>query len=219
MTLDEKLIESMQDLKDDCVYETVKELVASGETPMAVQRMLNEGMKKVGEIYETGRYFLGDLIFSGVIYETVLSMPEMHFSPDSNLSSKGKVLLGTVEGDLHDLGKSILLSTLAVNGFSVKDIGIDVSSDNFVDGVRDFKPDIVALSGVLSTSLNAISQTVQALKAAGLRDGIFIIVGGNSTCRFPNILNNIGADAYGSDALEGLQLCEKFIAEKYNGQK
>jgi 5-methyltetrahydrofolate--homocysteine methyltransferase len=136
--------------------------------------------------------------------------PELAKQPE--VKRQGKVLIGTVEGDIHDIGKNILTFMLDVSGFEVLDLGVDVSPQGFVDAIQDFQPQVIGLSGFLTLAFDGMKETIKAIETAGLRDGVNIMIGGGQVseevCRFA------GADAYGRDAMAGVSLAQKWVGAK-----
>jgi 5-methyltetrahydrofolate--homocysteine methyltransferase len=138
---------------------------------------------------------------------TAIIKPELAQLPEAE--HQGKVLIGTVAGDIHDIGKNIVTFMLDVNGFEVLDLGIDVAPEKFVEAVEEFKPQVVGLSGFLTLAFDAMKDTVAAIEAAGLRDGVKIVVGGGQVTA--QIAEYAGADAYGDDAMAAVNLAKKWI--------
>jgi methanogenic corrinoid protein MtbC1 len=124
----------------------------------------------------------------------------------------GKVLIGTVKGDIHDIGKNIVTFMLSANGFDVLDLGVDVPAQKFVEAVKDFRPQVVALSGFLTLAFDAMKETVEAIKAAGLRGEVKIMIGGGQVTE--EVSKYTGADAYGRDAMAGVTLAQKWVGTK-----
>lgn len=205
----EQLICAIGDLNEDLLLESAKQLLSQSVSPQQILIYLNMGMKLVGENYESGQYFLGDLIYAGLLYEKILTLPKMQYEKQKESGRIGKVIIGTVAGDVHDLGKSIIANTLSTNGFEVIDLGVDLPTETFVDATLKYKPDIIAVSCVISSSLTEIQKLTDILKNANLRDRVKVIVGGNSS--FAKYYKHIGADAYGKDAMEGLAICLSFM--------
>ena len=128
---------------------------------------------------------------------------------EKRASEKGKVLIGTVKGDIHDIGKNIVTFLLEANGFEVRDIGIDQSPASFVEAVREFRPAVVGMSGLLTLTFGAMKETVKALQDAGLREQVKIMIGGGQMSE--KVKEYAGADAYGPDAMAGVRLCRQWI--------
>jgi 5-methyltetrahydrofolate--homocysteine methyltransferase len=141
---------------------------------------------------------------------TDIVKPELAKLPE--IERRGKVLIGTVAGDIHDIGKNIVSFMLDVNGFDVLDLGVDVPASKFVEAIRDFEPQVVGLSGFLTLAFDAMKETVEAIEAAGLRDGVKIMIGGGQVNE--KIQEYAGADAYGKDAMAGVSLAGKWVGAK-----
>jgi 5-methyltetrahydrofolate--homocysteine methyltransferase len=140
---------------------------------------------------------------------TQIIKPELAKMPE--VKRHGKVLIGTVKGDIHDIGKNIVSFMLDVNGFDVRDLGVDVAPQKFVEAIRDFHPQVIGLSGFLTLAFDAMKETIEAIKAAGLRDGVKIMIGGGQISE--QIRGYAGADAYGRDAMAGVSLAKKWLGK------
>jgi len=159
-------------------------------------------------LFEKEEYFVGDLIFAGELLTNAIEILKPVLGSASS-KKIGKIVLGTVAGDLHDIGKNIFKSMAEAAGFEVFDLGIDQPPANFVNKVREVKPEIVGMSGVLTLALEAMKDTVDALKEAGLRDSIKIIIGGNPVTK--EACEQIGADAFTTNAAEGVKICQGWV--------
>lgn len=194
--------------------ETLKSLqkfVAEGPSPAEAQQALfacQSGMAIVGDKYEEGEYFVGDLIFAGELLTAAMEILKPALGADSG-ERIGTMVLGTVEGDLHDIGKNIFLGMSEAAGFTVHDVGIGREPEVFVQKVREVQPQIVGLSGVLTVALESMKKTVEALEKAGLRDSVKIIIGGNSVTQ--EACGHIGADACTTNAAEGVKICQEWV--------
>jgi 5-methyltetrahydrofolate--homocysteine methyltransferase len=166
-------------------------------------------MEIVGKRFENETYYLPDLVYSGEIMRrmTEVLMPEIKKSPSKG-NSLGKFLIGTVEGDIHDIGKDIVVFMMDVNGFEVFDLGVDVPADEFVAKIKEVKPQVVGLSGILTISFDSMKETVDAIKAAGLRDKVKIVVGGPQVDE--EVREYSGADAFRKDAVSGVALAKEW---------
>jgi len=208
--MDAQLVQAVADLDEGKVLKMIKQCLKNGHEPKLLIEKIELGMDKVGELYEQGEYFIADLIMAGSIFKDILSIPEMKFdSVESFHSNSGKIVLGTVVGDVHDIGKDIFKRMLEVRGYEVHDLGVDVPVSVFLDKVREVKPHIVAMSGVLTLALDSMKDTVEGLKQAGLREEVKVIIGGRpvskQACRW------IGADSFTINAVEGLDICEQWL--------
>ena len=212
-----KLSQIMGDLDDDTVIQFVEDFMKSNPTPEDADQLMTaaqEGMAIVGDRFERGDYFVGDLIYAGEILADVIDMIRPILSEVSQELNRGKIVLGTVKGDLHDIGKNIFRIMAEAEGFEVHDIGIDQPVEAFVEKVKEIQPDIVGLSGVLTLALDAMRLTVDGLKEAGLRDNLKIIIGGNPVSKDAN--DQIGSDAFTTNAAHGLNICKEWMEEKNN---
>lgn len=171
---------------------------------------ISKGMEGVGNLFEKKEYFLADLVTASYIVEKAIGqLQERLRSEVEKERHRGKVIFGTVEGDLHDIGKNIAIAILRASGYEVIDLGIDVSPENFVKAVKEHRPKIVGMSALLLTTLPGMGEVVEALKKAGLRDGLFIMIGGRPTSKA--LVDRIGADVYCPTAMDGLKEANAFM--------
>ena len=178
---------------------SVEELVENG---------IRKGLDIVGEKYSKGEYFLSELMFSGVMVTEALETLKPYLEK-VKIKKKGTFLIGTVAGDIHDIGKNIVKTLLICRGWEVIDLGVDVPPKKFVEAVRDFKPDVVGMSSLLTTTAPMFGETINALKKAGLREKVKVIIGGNAATK--EIAEEIGADGYARNAQQGIEQCERWI--------
>ncbi len=206
----ERLIRAVEELDEAVVVNSVKAFLAYGMDKNKIFSILQEGMKRVDDRYEAGEYYMADLIMSGTIFKEVMSLPEMHL--DSNESAAiGTVVIGTVAEDVHDLGKNMVAGILRASGFNVYDLGISVTSERFVGAVAEYKPDILAMSGIISSAGASIRKTIDLLKASGLRDKVKIFVGGSGTTE--EACNEMGVDYYTNDSHSALNVCLRWVRQ------
>ena len=167
-------------------------------------------MTQVGGQFEAGEYFVPELILAGEMLREISALvkPYLAGSTAAESAKAGTIVMGTVQGDIHDIGKDIVFFMLDVNGFAVTDLGVDVPIETFVDKVREIQPDVVALSGFLTLSYDAMRDTVRALEAAGLRDRVKVMIGGGAVD--DQIRVYAGADAFGADAMAAVALAKKW---------
>ncbi|MCL1912358.1 MAG: cobalamin-dependent protein [Eubacteriaceae bacterium] len=205
-----KLTEMLGNLDEEGVLEFVGELVDGGTEAdgFAAVAACQDGMNIVGDLFEKGEYFVGDLIFAGeILTETIQTLrPLLAGAEDTTI---GKLVLGTVHGDLHDIGKNIFKNMVEIAGFEVYDIGIDQDPQAFVDKIKEVNPQVIGLSGVLTLALDSMKDTVDAIIAAGVRDSVKIIIGGN--CVTAEACEQIGADAFTTNAAEGVRIAEAWV--------
>jgi methanogenic corrinoid protein MtbC1 len=208
----EKLVGRMADLQIGEVLNQVQECLEAGEDPLVIVEVCEEGLKQVGDLYERGEYFLAGLIMAGEIFRQAMDLIVPNLKSD-DCDAGGCVLLGTVQGDIHDMGKNLLGALLRCYGFRVQDLGVDVPAEEFLQHVQATRPDIVGLSGLLTTSYASMREVVQLLRTAlpPDRQPKAIIVGGatvnEEACRYA------GADFWASDALHGVRLCQEILKQ------
>jgi methanogenic corrinoid protein MtbC1 len=166
-------------------------------------------METVGDRFSKSEYFIPDLMYSGEILKGVTELVKPKLTQAAESKKLGKVVFGTVAGDIHDIGKDIAVFMLDVNGFEVHDLGIDVPVQKFVDKIKETGAPIVGLSGFLALAFDSMKETVEAIEAAGLRDKVKIMIGGGQMS--DEIKKYTGADAYGKDAMAGVTLAKKWI--------
>lgn len=171
---------------------------------------IRRGLKEVGERYERKEYFLSDLIMAAALAEDIFEMSEPYLDTDDR-GNKGLVLIGTVRGSVHGMGKSILKSILTSSGFKVHDLGVDVPPRDFVAKVKELEPDVLALSVGLTQALPSVKEVMGELSSAGVRDRVRVILGGNAASE--ERANELGVDAYGATAVEGLRKIESWASE------
>lgn len=204
------LIEYVEQLDEDNVLKLAKEFLNDGIGPLILLDLINEGMNRVGKLYEEKNYYIADLIMAGLIFKQVLDLDKMidHFHSNQN-KGFGKIVLGTVKGDIHDIGKDIVRGMLEANNFEVIDLGVDVSKETFVKKIEEYNPEILGLSGVLTNTVESMKDVVTAIEEAGKRDKVKILVGGNhlteEACKF------IGADNFANDAPFAVKVCKEWV--------
>jgi methanogenic corrinoid protein MtbC1 len=189
-----------------------RERVLDGMDPFEIFSELQKGLEEIGAGYEdrsNRRFFNSDLIVSGRNMKRAIDILKPYLPARSGNSVT--VVLGTVAGDVHDIGKTIFSVTLESEGFRIIDLGVDVPNDTFVQAVRDHRPDILSMSSLLTTTRPAMGEVIQDLVTAGLRNTVRVIVGGHAVTE--HFAKSIGADAYGSDCIDGLRKCRQFMAE------
>jgi trimethylamine corrinoid protein len=202
----EKLAKAVLEGNPEEVERLATESLKIGIDPIkAIEEGLSKGIGEAGQKFEKGNFFLPDLIMSAEAMKAGLKIlePELKKS-NSVLKTVGSIVIGTVEGDIHDIGKSIVVSLLTAAGFKVYDLGIDVSVEKFVKAVKELKPDILGLSALLTVTTPRQRDVIEALKKEGVRDQVLVIVGGGSVTQ--EWANEIGADGYAPDGVEALKI-------------
>ncbi len=208
----ENLINSMANLKEEEALRIAKERLAKGDDPMKILEDSRSAMEVVGKRFASGEYFIPDLIYSGEILKQITQMVKPRLTKQAEEKRLGKVVLGTVAGDIHDIGLNIVDFMLDTNGFEVYNLGVDQPSKAFVDKIRETDADTVGLSGFLTLAFDSMKETVNAIKAAGLRDKVKIMIGGGQMD--DEVRKYTGADAYGQDAMAAVVLAKKWIGVK-----
>jgi 5-methyltetrahydrofolate--homocysteine methyltransferase len=206
------LVHALSELKEAEALEIVRKRLDGGENPLLILDEARKAMGIVGKRFEEGTYFIPDLIYSGEILQAISEMVRPKMSKEAAGNKAGKVILGTVKGDIHDIGKNIVAFMLDLNGFEVFDVGIDVPPEKFVEKIQETNAPVVALSGFLTLAFDAMKATVEAIAKAGLREKVKIIIGGGNMNE--DIRKYAGADAYGVDAMAAVSFAEKVVASK-----
>jgi methanogenic corrinoid protein MtbC1 len=210
--MSQQLIDAIAEMREEDALNITQDMLSSGTPPLDILEACRGAMGVVGDRFEAGDYFLPELMLAGEMLAQISELVKPELAKMPEVEHHGKVLIGTVEGDIHDIGKDIVTFMLDVNGFDVLDLGVDVPVQKFVEAIKDFQPQVVALSGFLTLSFDAMKETVEAIKAAGLRDGVKIMVGGGQITE--EISQYTGADAYGRDAMAGVSLAKKWVGAK-----
>ena len=208
----ERLANSVLEGNSEAAKTAVADALANRVDPLeAVENGLAKGLRDVGRRFEAGEMFLMQLILSGEAMKTGLELlkPEM-LKQKKQLAVSGKVLIATVEGDIHDIGKSIVAAMLTAEGFDVVDLGVDISDKVFVEKTKELKPDILGLSALMTTTRTKQRDVIEALKRAGVRNDVKVIVGGATVT--PEWAKEIGADAYGEDAIDATKKTRQLLA-------
>ena len=213
MKNEEKLDNLVADLEEDAVLELVQKRINAGDDPLYILNEANEGMRIVGQRYEDGEYYIAGLIMAGEIFREVVELIQPLIEERVRGKSSGRVVVGTVLGDIHDLGKNMFGLLLACHGFRVTDLGVDVPPAEFASKVIDTKPDIVGLSGLITASFETMKETVTELKAEAKKHNLSfpIIVGGGFIDE--QICSYVGADHWVPDAMAGVRLCEELLSK------
>ena len=205
-----ELVEAMANMKEKEALQIVEDMLARGEDPNMILDLSSQAMQVVGERYQEGTYFLPELIMSGEMLRKIGETLKPLLAAQTDQTKKlGIVVLGTVRGDIHDIGKDIVGFMLEVNGFEVYDIGIDQPEENFVKAVTEHKPQVLALSGFLSVAFDSMKSTIQQVEAAGLRKDLKVIIGGGQMD--DTVRKYTGADAYGDDAMAAVAFAKATV--------
>jgi methanogenic corrinoid protein MtbC1 len=213
MTDEEKqLVEWLADMnEEDAIALSNRMLLEDQKDPMRVLDLCRSAMDIVGKRFEEGEYFLPELVLAGEMLDSIgaVAKPLIKQSDGGESQKLGKVLIGTVHGDLHDIGKNIVSFMLDINGFEVRDIGIDVPVQTFLDEINDFQPDVVGLSGFLTLAFDSMKETIEAFDQSGMRDKFKVMIGGGQIDE--TVRAYTGADAFGVNAVEAVNLCRGWM--------
>jgi methanogenic corrinoid protein MtbC1 len=202
------LLAAISDLQEETVLALVRERLDAGDDPLLILKDCRDGMRQVGMRYETNEYFLAGLIMAGEIFRRVMELLQPVVERQVSGRASGRILLGTVEGDIHDLGKNIVNMLLSCHSFVVHDLGVDVPPTTFAEKVTQMQPHLVGLSGLLTNSFDAMRRTVALLRTQGYR-GPIIIGGGQLN---EEVCQYVGADQWATDAVTGVELCQRLIS-------
>jgi len=192
------------------VKSVVKEALDAGVRPEKIIDAMSRGMNIIGERYEKHEYFLTELIMAGETMKAGLE-PLLPYTETLTAKLKGVVVMGTVQGDIHDIGKNIVVAFLTSAGFRVHDLGVDVPAEKFVEKAMETKAEIVGMSTLYTPFMPNMKAVIEALKKAGIRDRVKVIVGGAPVDE--SYAREIGADAYGRDAVEAVRICMKWVSK------
>jgi methylmalonyl-CoA mutase cobalamin-binding domain/chain len=201
--------QALADLEIDDTEALIRQALDAGAEPQAVLDAMGRGMTRVGDLFQEGEYFLADLVLAGEAMKEGVAMLTPFLPHEDSGRSRGTVVICTVKGDIHDIGKNLVATLLRSAGFKVVDLGVDVPEQRIVEAVRQNEAGVVALSVLLTTMVASISDAVDALTEAGLRDRVKIVIGG--ACTTPELAERTGVDAMGRDAVEAVHLCESWL--------
>ena len=206
--MSEALATMLAELKEDETLAEVRKALDGGTDPLTLVEGLREGMSDVGRRFEDKEYFLSELIMSAEIFKEAIALVEPHLGAGSG-PTKGSVVIGTVKGDIHDIGKNIVATLLRCEGYDVHDLGVDIPPDAFIDKLKETGAQLLALSGLLTLAFDSMKETVDTLAEAGLRDKVKVIIGGGPVN--DKVVEFSGADAYGVDASQAVKLASEYL--------
>ena len=205
----EKLISAIVDMQEESALKTTTDLLEAGTSPLEILDACRQAMDIIGSKFESGQAFIPELMLAGEMMTSITGVIKPLMKGDSSQKKAGKVVIGTVAGDIHDIAKDIVAFMLDINGFEVTDLGVDVSVEKFVDTVKETGASIVGLSGFLTLAYEPMKETVEALKAAGL--DVKTMIGGGQIDE--QVREYTGATAYGSDAMAAVSLAKEWQGE------
>jgi len=207
--MSDRLIQALATMKEQEALSVVEELIEQGTDPLDILRDCKQAMTIVGDNFASGKYFLPELVMAGEMLLRISQLIKPKLEEAVVGEEVGRVLIGTVAGDLHDIGKDIVALMLEVNGFNVMNLGIDIPPSKFVESIREFRPQVVGLSGFLTLAFDSMKETVEAISAAGLRDEVKIMIGGGQIDE--TVLRHTGADDYGMDAMDAVAMAKRWV--------
>lgn len=202
------IVNGDDDIAHDLAIASLKEAIAPLDT---LNQAIVPGIEDAGRLWNENKYFLPDVILSASAFKAALEQIEPRLSKESDRGI-GRIILGVVDGDMHDLGKTIVTAMLSGAGFEVVDLGVDVSIETFIQKTRELEPDIIGLGAYMSTTMLQMGDVVKALKTNGLRDKVRVIIGGVPTTQ--EFADEIGADAWGKDALDAVAKARHLLEVK-----
>ncbi len=202
------LAEALVDFDQDFVLEDVKKRLDGGEEPVQIIRELQRGMGLIGERFNSGEFFLSELLMSADLFTKAMDILEPQLAGTVQ-ETIGKIVIGTPKGDIHDIGKNIFCVVAKGAGFEVHDLGVDVPVNRFVEVVEEIRPQILGFSALLTTAFEPMKQVVDQLAEKGLRESLKVIVGGGVTTE--TVKKYLGADGQAIDAIDGLNQCKKLL--------
>ena len=206
------LVNALADLKEEEALKIVKDRLNANEDPLKILEDARKGMEIVGKRFADSEYFIPDLVYSGEILKAVSEIVKPKMTQAAETKKLGKIVFGTVAGDIHDIGKDIVVFMLDVNGFEVIDLGVDVPVQKFIDKIKETGAPVVGLSGFLALAFDSMKETIEAMQKAGLRDKVKVMIGGGQIS--DEIRKYTGADAFGKDAMAGVTLAKQWIGAK-----
>jgi methanogenic corrinoid protein MtbC1 len=203
------LVKTLADLKEKEALEIVQNRLSAGDDPLRILDDARRALEIVGKRFSDSEYFIPDLVYSGEILKAITDMVKPKIDKGAEVKRLGKVVVGTVAGDIHDIGKDIVVFMLDVSGFEVFDLGIDVPAQKFVDKIKETGSKVVGMSGFLTLAFQSMKDTIEAIKKAGLRDKVKIMIGGGQIDE--QVRSFAEADAYGKDAMEAVKFAKGWI--------
>jgi methylmalonyl-CoA mutase cobalamin-binding domain/chain len=214
MKTNQQLVHLLADLEEEAVLKIVQERSAAGDDLLQILEECNEGMQLVGKRYEQGDYYIAGLIMSGEIFREVVELIQPLLVRSTDKEASGRILVGTVSGDIHDIGKNMVGMLLSCYGFTVIDLGVDVPPAEFAARAVEIKPDIVGLSGLITASFEMMKETVSVLRSEARKNNLSfpILIGGGMIDQ--QVCQYVGADYWLKDAMAGVRLCQNLLAQR-----
>jgi len=203
------IVEALSSLNVRGLEDAVKKAIdAEIPSQKIMQEGIGKGVEEVGAKYERGEYFLSELVFAGHMLKDAINLLKP-VAGDKQIATSGKIVIGTIEGDLHDIGKNLVAYMLSGAGFEVHDLGVDVSATDFAEAAKKLKPDVIGVSALLTTTMMKVGSVIEELEKCGLRGKVKVIVGGRPLTQ--GYADEIGADGYAKDAIEAVVKVKELI--------
>jgi methanogenic corrinoid protein MtbC1 len=199
----------MAEIDDQQVISLVDAYIRDGKDPYSVLGELKKGMDIVGERFSKNEYFLVELVMSADVFKRAMEKLEPVLLKTQKAGDSGKIVIGTVQGDVHYIGKNLVVAFLKSNGFEVHDLGEDVTPQRFINALRDTGATVLALSGLITTTHDVMKRTINALEEAGMRDKVKVMIGGGDIDH--SVMDYTGADAFGKDAMSAVEIARKLM--------
>jgi dimethylamine corrinoid protein len=214
MSSEDELYNAVVNLEEDKSYNLVKKLVEEKGDPDKIIEILKKAVDEIGDRFSKKEYFLTELVMAGEIFQQSVKILEPLLKSKEEMKSSGTVVIGTVKGDVHDIGKNIFVTLLKAAGYEVYDLGVDIPPEKFLEKVKEENADIVAYSGLLTVALESMKKTTELLKSNGLRDKVKIIIGGLPVDEL--WMKEAGADAFTDNAFEGVKIVNEWLKQGGN---
>ncbi|MHA2380047.1 MAG: cobalamin B12-binding domain-containing protein [Candidatus Thorarchaeota archaeon] len=206
-----ELTEALVELAEKEVRDLVETHLSEGRDPLKILANLKEGMDIVGQRFSEGEYFLVELVMSAEVFNRAMDILEPKLLETQKTEGMGTIVIGTVKGDIHYIGKNLVVAFLKSNGFDVHDLGEDVAPETFIEKLKESGAPILALSGLITTTHDVMRETVDALETAGLRNSVMVMIGGCDVNQ--EVVEYTGADAFGVDAVGAVEVAGRFLVE------
>jgi len=211
--MEQTLKNAFLDMKRQEGVASVEKALDAGADPFEILRICRECMEEVGNRFETGEFFLSELIYSAQVFKEISALLEPRLIADQKeTATSGKVIFGTPKGDIHDLGKDIVVTLMRAQGLGVYDLGVDVPPEKFIEMIRETGARVLALSALITPAFESMRETIVLLEQNGLRDQTFVIIGGGVVTEL--VRQEVGADAWTMDPPEGVRLCLEYISQR-----
>ncbi|NMD43071.1 MAG: cobalamin-binding protein [Firmicutes bacterium] len=206
----ERLTKAIVELDETEAYRVTEEMLEKKVEPVKIFAACRQGMTRVGELFERKEYYLSELIMASTLFKGIMELVKPRLKGDAGVTA-GTILIGTVKGDIHDIGKNIVISVLEANGYQVIDLGVDVAPARFVEGIKEHAPQVVGLSALLTDAYGPMKVTVDTIEESGLRDRVKVILGGGAVS--DKVKEYTGADAWATDVAAGQKIIDNWVGE------